>query len=94
VFSNPDLASLPAGAEYSRNDQALSPRPDQPLLASTEWPERERASLAYPRYVYLSNQPNQLLFFENESKYRGYAGYGGYLSIPAAPTQGVWGFWR
>jgi hypothetical protein len=97
VFNGPTVNRALAGteprefAEYSRNDGALSYRNDGPLLASSEWPERERASLAYSRRVYLDPRADQLLFFENESKYRGSSGY---RSAPVVPGDGLWGFWR
>lgn len=78
-------------AEYSRNDAALGYRNVGPVMASGEWPERERASLAYPRRVYLDPRADQLLFFENESRYRG---AGSYRSVPVGPGDGLWGFWR
>jgi hypothetical protein len=98
VFSDPmvnDHGNLDSrdSAEYGRNDYAMAARQDGPLLATAEWPERERASLAYPRRVFLNNQPDQLLFFENESLYRSGV-YGRYRTTPSAPGDGVWGFWR
>src|SRR5262249_10800783 len=74
-------------AEYSRNDGVLAARPDGPLLATAEWPERERVSLEYPRRVFLDNRPDQLLFFEYESRY-GYGYRGGYRSSPVGPAYG------
>jgi hypothetical protein len=79
-------------AEFSRNDESLSYRPDMPVMASAEWPERERASLAYPRTIFLSTRADELTFFENESRYRGTGGY--YRSTTIAPGNGAWGFWR
>lgn len=94
VFQGFDAAGSHSHAELSRNDAALSPHADGPLLATTEWPERERASLAYPRHIYLNNRPDSLLFFENESKYRWGGASGGYRGAPTTSHHGVWGFWR
>ncbi len=95
VFNSPTVNRAHAGtdarefAEYSRNDAALGYRDQGPVMASSEWPERERASLAYPRRVYLDPRADQLLFFEHESRYRG-----SYRYAPVAPGDGLWGFWR
>lgn len=73
--------------EYSRNDRALNVRTFGPLTASTQWPDPQRPSLAFPRRVYLNPRADTILFFENEPRgYRssrsdydtgGYWGYGG-----------------
>ncbi|GEM_PF-3209877 len=105
VFDSPGVTTSLAStdrtrlAEFSRADQRLNVRPNTPLLASNQWPEAERASLAYSRRVSIPTRADSILFFEGESERRGYRGYGawrgggggswGYLE-----SGGSWGFWR
>jgi hypothetical protein len=97
VFNSPSVNRAMAAteprefAEYSRNDAALSVHDNGPVLATREWPERERPDLAYPRRVFLDPRADQLLFFDYESRYRAYRGY---RSVPVSPGDGTWGFWR
>ncbi|MBY0262687.1 MAG: hypothetical protein K2Q20_10110, partial [Phycisphaerales bacterium] len=72
-------------------------RPDAPLLAGYQWPEAERASLAYPRRVSIPTRADSLLFFEGESERRGYRGDGAGAwrgGSSYAEPGGTWGFWR
>lgn len=90
-------ASDPRNApEYARNDGLLGAGRDGPLLATAEWPEVERPDLYYARRVQLETRAEELLFFDRESRYRGWyrGGYnsGGGGAYPA--SQGTWGFWR
>ena len=95
VFQGPSVVGALAmtdprqSPEFSRNDAAMNPRPDGPILATNEWPERERASLAYARRVFIDTRADQFLFFENESRYRPV-----YRTVPVTPGDGYWGFWR
>lgn len=50
--------------EFARNDGALSPRPAQARLATRQWPEDPRPSLAHARRLQLETRPDQVLFFE------------------------------
>lgn len=93
VFNAPGVARAHAAteprrfADYSRNDAALNVRPITPVLASSEWPERERPSLAYARRLRLETRADEILFFERESRYRPR-----YYSVPSGGG-GAWGFW-
>jgi hypothetical protein len=105
VFDSPQTAGVLAGmdrrglAEFSRSDGRLGVRSSGPLLASGQWPEPDRASLAYPRRVSLPTRAETLLFFEGQTERWGYrgegagawrgAGRGGYVD-----DAGTWGFWR
>lgn len=53
--------------EYSRNDLALNPRPVQARLATRQWPEDPRPSLARARRLQLETRADQVLFFEPEA---------------------------
>lgn len=66
VFVRPELAGAIAsaeGAEFGRRDAALSVREAQPLLATAQWPEEERASLERRRYITVSTSASTFLFF-------------------------------
>jgi hypothetical protein len=98
VMQSPRTTQLLAGAdprsadEYSRNDAALGAGRDGPILATSEWPERERPDLYYARRIQLETRADELLYFDRESRYRGgyrYGTYGGNVS-----GSGTWGFWR
>lgn len=52
--------------EYSRNDAALSPRPPQARMATSQWPEDPRPSLARARRLQLPTHADQVLYFESE----------------------------
>ena len=97
VFNSPTVNRAVNGVdprafpEYARNDASLTYRNDGPVLAGSEWPQRERPDLAYARRVYLDPRADQLLFFDYESRYRA---VGGYRSVPVSPGDGLWGFWR
>lgn len=49
----------------SRNDADVSFRPNTPQLASAQWPEPDRPSLADRRYLSLPDRPNLLLYYDN-----------------------------
>ncbi len=85
-----------AWTEYARNDASLAYRPEQPLLATTEWPERERADLYYTRRVALSTRAEDLTFFDYESRYYPYGrnGAGTYRGALGPYNVGTYGFWR
>lgn len=103
VFDSPSVnralasADRTGFAEFHRADRRLNVRPDAPLLASNQWPEAERASLAYPRRVSIPTRADSLLFFEGESERRGYRGDGAGAwrgGSSYAEPGGTWGFWR
>lgn len=74
-------------AEYARNDAALGARPSTPVLATNEWPQRARPSLASARRLRLETRADEILFFEPESRYRPH-----YYHYNTG-GDGAWGFW-
>lgn len=52
-----------------RRDGEVGVRYQEPLLASNQWPEPERASLERPRYISLPNRPDTLLYFRPERRW-------------------------
>lgn len=97
VMQSPRTTQMLAGtdprsaAEFARNDAVLGSGRDGPLLATSEWPERERPDLYYARRIQLETRASELLYFDTGNRYRG--GYrssgGGYEG-----GSGTWGFWR
>ena len=66
VFAGPEWTNSAAdyGApEYGRRDYMLSPISNQPILATAEWPEPERASLENPRYLYIRDRDGRYTYF-------------------------------
>lgn len=49
--------------EFARRDWAMSVRGDAPLLATTQWPEPERASLENVRRVYIRDRDGSYTYF-------------------------------
>lgn len=103
VMHSPRTAQLLAGAdprsaaEYSRSDAALGAGRDVPLLATSEWPERERPDLYYARRVQLETRASELLYFDTGSRYGGYRrGYRGSYGSGGGYERGsgTWGFWQ
>lgn len=58
----------------SRNDSALSARAVEPLLATTDWPERERPSVQRPILIRVYEQPGR--FYSYRPQHRRYSGNG------------------
>ena len=104
VMQSPRTAQMLAGtdarsaAEYSRNDGALGAGRAGPLLATSEWPERERPDLYYARRVQLETRASELLYFDTGSRYSGYrGGYRGSYGSGGGGYErgsGTWGFWQ
>ncbi|MCC6322573.1 MAG: hypothetical protein IT438_14185 [Phycisphaerales bacterium] len=64
--------------EYGRRDAQLSVREDGPLLATSQWPEPERASLENPRYLYIRDRDGRYTYFVPDRAYspRYWTGWG------------------
>lgn len=54
--------------EFARADGALNMRSDGPMLATNQWPEPERASLLYPRRIWIDTRANTLTYFPTASE--------------------------
>lgn len=54
--------------EFARSDAALNMRTDGPMLATNQWPEPERASLLYPRRIWIDTRANTLTYFPTASE--------------------------
>lgn len=55
----------PAWADARNNDQ-LNPRQVGPVLATDEWPDRERPSLRRPVYVRIYRQPEVFIYYRTD----------------------------
>ena len=53
----------------TRNDERLNIRTFDPILATTEWPERERPSLRRPVFVRIHRQPEGFIYYRTEERY-------------------------
>jgi|GEM_PF-3393766 len=72
-------ASLPLSAEttgqaapdwiQSRNDNGLSPRSVDPVLATSDWPEPERPSLRRPILIRVYQQPGRYYSYGPQRRY-------------------------
>ncbi len=71
VLPGPAFAQVTPGPEYSRRDAALSYRPDDPMLASSEWPERQRPELGRWRTLRLPRDASGVIFFQPAPEDRG-----------------------
>lgn len=88
VFLSPTLpdsadARADADALYAgRNDAARGYAPNQPQLATAQWPEPDRASLSDRRYLSLPRSPNLLIYYDRDNgdwyRYHRYPYYRGY----------------
>ncbi len=87
MLAGVDASAMP---EYARNDAALGYREEGPVLASNEWPERERPDLYYARRLQLETRADQVLYFDSATRYGG----GGYRRGSSEGGSGTWGFWR
>lgn len=71
VFNAPSIEQSLASAdarlfdEYSRNDARMNVRDDRPLTTRDQWPERARASLAYPRRIWIDTRPNVVQIYDD-----------------------------
>lgn len=77
VFNSPRTQSVLGDAdpsafrEYARNDDALGYRPEGPVMASNEWPERALPDLYSARRVQLETRATELLYFDRGGRGRG-----------------------
>jgi hypothetical protein len=85
VLSTPEvierLAATPPDSlpEFARADYRLSESNPGPVLASGQWPEPDRTSLEYPRYLQIRDRDGRLTYFSTRPDYyRRYYGPGWY----------------
>lgn len=60
------LGHLEPGPELARLDDDLAVRPPEPLLATSQWPQEARPSIAEWRRIHVSDRDGRFLFFLRE----------------------------
>lgn len=72
VFATPEvdarLGEMGEGGEYARRDGALAVREPRPLLATEQWPERERATIERHRRITFPRRAETMIFFLPERR--------------------------
>ncbi|MCL4221998.1 MAG: hypothetical protein KJZ65_11595 [Phycisphaerales bacterium] len=70
VLPGPAFAQVTPGPEYARRDAALSFRPNDPMLASHDWPERQSPELGRWRTLRLPRDASSVIFFQSAPQRR------------------------
>lgn len=64
VLPGPKFAHVTPGPEYARRDAALSHRPNEPMLASKDWPQQQAPDLGRWRTLRLPRDASSVMFFQ------------------------------
>jgi hypothetical protein len=75
IFSTPEITAAYAGIddaqlpEFSRRDAQMAIASNEPLLATTQWPQPERTSIEQARYIRLVTSPDQFIIYRRPPRY-------------------------